>query len=108
MKNTGDLKVILGQIVRHERIGKGWTQQQLANACSLKRTTVSNIEAGRQALTVEQFCLIMDVLQKSPAKALELALGRLDQAGRQYKVEKVVTSTLEEETIQKHVLDALR
>ena len=108
MKRLERMKVVVGEMVRYERISRGWTQQQLADAIHQKRTTISNIEAGRQSLAIEQFCLIMKALGKKPEDALSLALRRLDTDHRQQKVEKIVSERLNDDIIKQHILDTLR
>jgi transcriptional regulator with XRE-family HTH domain len=109
MKEYENLRYVIGQIVHYQRTSKGWTQQQLADATELKRTTISNIEAGRQSLALEQFCLIMDVMGANPGSALETGLRRLRAEDRWRTVEKVVTSSnVHEKAIRKHILDALK
>lgn len=108
MKRLERMKIVVGEMVRYERISRGWTQQQLADTVQQKRTTISNIEAGRQSLAIEQFCLIMKALGKKPEDALSLTLRRLDNDHRQQNVEKVVSERLSDDVIKQHVLDTLR
>jgi transcriptional regulator with XRE-family HTH domain len=108
MRSLGSLKGVVGRLIREERTQKGWKQQQLADATDLKRTTISNIESGRQSLSLEQFCSIVDVLGKDAAEVLKVALRHLTSEERHDKVQQVVASSESEEVIQKHVLDALK
>ncbi len=109
MRELENLKYVVGQIVHYQRIGNGWTQQQLADAAELKRTTISNIEAGRQSLSLEQFCLIMGVLDVKAGDTLATALRRLTTEKRWSTVEKVVAaSQLKEKALRNHILDALK
>jgi len=52
------LIVLFGENVRAARLQKGWSQDDLADACALDRTYVSSIERGKRNPTlrvVEQF-----------------------------------------------------
>ncbi|WBB94259.1 helix-turn-helix transcriptional regulator [Verrucosispora sp. WMMC514] len=62
---TGDLLRAFGQRVRILRAERGLTQQQLADAIGLTRTSVTNIEAGRQetlATTLVRLATALDVV----------------------------------------------
>lgn len=52
----------LGQRIRERRIERGITQSQLAQLLSLSRTSVTNIESGRQKLLVHTLIQIASVL----------------------------------------------
>lgn len=103
-----NLRYVIGKMVRQERTAKSWTQQQLADATCLKRTTVSNIEAGRQSLTLEQFCLISDILGKDAGEMLTSSLVHLTTDDYKQKVQKIVERSAKDDIIQRHVLDALK
>jgi transcriptional regulator with XRE-family HTH domain len=49
---TGGYYKELGQRIRQARLDAGVTQEQVANAASLTRASVANIEAGRQQVLV--------------------------------------------------------
>lgn len=78
----------LGQRLREVRQERGFTQDQVAAAISLERTSITNIESGRQRLplhTLYEYCSILgiavsEVLPTSPAqlpkKQLLLKLGK--------------------------------
>ncbi|MFC0504273.1 helix-turn-helix domain-containing protein [Micromonospora costi] len=81
----GDLLVLLGQRVRTLRSACGWTQQQLADAIGLSRTSVTNIEARRQGdvgvTTLARLATalgvgIADLLDGAPARFPWLDLAR--------------------------------
>jgi len=42
-----------GQLIRAARKAKGWTQEQLAAEVDLSRTSITNIERGRQKLFLD-------------------------------------------------------
>jgi transcriptional regulator with XRE-family HTH domain len=53
---------LLGALVREQRRAKGVTQEQLAELLAINRTTLVNIEKGRQRLAVHQLVRIADHL----------------------------------------------
>jgi methanogenic corrinoid protein MtbC1/DNA-binding XRE family transcriptional regulator len=59
----------LGRHVQELRVGKGWTQQQLAEAAGLDRTYISGLEHGKQNPTVGALLRL--------GRALEVPLDRL-------------------------------
>lgn len=82
----------IGKRIHRLRKEKGYNQGQLASGIGLTRTSIVNIERGRQCLTVEgllKICAVLgctpnDILPKTPkAVAKELV-----------KVKKVVTEKL--------------
>jgi DNA-binding XRE family transcriptional regulator len=52
----------IGSKLRELRVGARLTQSQLAAKTKLARTSISNIEAGRQTLTVERLYQLVDAL----------------------------------------------
>ncbi|MBB3109116.1 transcriptional regulator with XRE-family HTH domain [Paenibacillus phyllosphaerae] len=54
---------IVGQNVRQQRLLKGWTQEQLANKTKLTRSSMANIETGRQRTQIEVIYYICFALQ---------------------------------------------
>jgi transcriptional regulator with XRE-family HTH domain len=60
----------LGQRIREARNHNGFTQQELAAKVDLTRTSVTNIELGRQKLLVHALVEIADALQVAPAQLL--------------------------------------
>lgn len=67
-------KAIASQI-RQLRETRKLHQQALAEAVHVKRTSISNIENGRQALSLDLFCKIAYALDCKPWELLELALA---------------------------------
>lgn len=66
----------VGQRVRVLRRQLGWTQQQLAALWAIPRSSVSKIERGLQAITLEQ----ADRLTLQVGVSLDLLVGRLPNA----------------------------
>lgn len=56
----------MGDRIRERRSGVGRTQQELADQLGLTRTSVVNIEKGRQHLAVHQLVLVADYLGCAP------------------------------------------
>jgi transcriptional regulator with XRE-family HTH domain len=74
----------LGDRIKEQRIAVGYTQQQLADALGLSRSSAVNIEKGRQHLAVHQLARIADFLGCPPADLIPaLAMSeRLSEALR--------------------------
>lgn len=66
----------VGQRVRALRRQLGWTQQQLAALWTMPRSSVSKIERGLQAITLEQ----ADRLTLQVGVGLDLLVGRFPPA----------------------------
>jgi transcriptional regulator with XRE-family HTH domain len=60
----------VGQRIREERDKCGLTQEALASLVSLTRTSITNIEKGRQTLLLHTFIDIASALQVAPEKLL--------------------------------------
>lgn len=60
----------LGQRIREERIRHGLTQKDLADRVDLTRTSVTNIELGRQKLLVHTLVDIAEALNIAPGTLL--------------------------------------
>lgn len=70
-----DLQQAVARHIRKARTAGGMQQQTLAEAVGVTRTSISNIENGRQALTLEMFYKISQVLKEDPGEFLKDALG---------------------------------
>jgi transcriptional regulator with XRE-family HTH domain len=69
MKN--DLNVAAGQAVATARGRVGMSQLELAKLLNKTRTSVSNIERGKQAMSLAMFCKISNLLHVAPYALLE-------------------------------------
>lgn len=73
-KTTHRLREILyyqiGEYIKDAREKKGLTQEELANACSLSRTSITNIEKGRQHLPLHTLYKIAFALNKEVSDLL--------------------------------------
>ena len=61
----------LGQTIRTRRDNAGMTQEDLAKAVRLSRTSVTNIERGRQQLLVHQLLDFAAALKAQPHELLD-------------------------------------
>ncbi len=57
------LYAAIGMAIREARQDQQMTQEQVADAIGFQRTSIVNIEAGRQRLTLDTLYDIADVLQ---------------------------------------------
>jgi transcriptional regulator with XRE-family HTH domain len=65
-----DFYVRLGEHIRAARTASGVTQQAMADRLGLNRTTMVNIEKGRQRLSVHQLVDLADALGCEPCDLL--------------------------------------
>ncbi|GLQ48388.1 hypothetical protein GCM10007862_34390 [Dyella lipolytica] len=61
---------LLGSKLREGREAAGLTQDQLAKAVGLSRTSVTNIERGRQRLMLDQFESLCSAVGKTSSEVL--------------------------------------
>jgi len=59
-----------GQILREARKTSGLSQEDLGKAVGLNRTSVSNIEKGRQKILLHTFCKVVRLLKLEPRDLL--------------------------------------
>jgi transcriptional regulator with XRE-family HTH domain len=52
----------LGSVIKSARESRGLSQAQLATRCDVERTTITNLEAGRQTLMIAVAVKIFEVL----------------------------------------------
>lgn len=57
--------------VKHTRLEQRLTQPGLAKKCNISRSTVANIEAGKQRVSLATFCKIADGLNINPSSILD-------------------------------------
>lgn len=63
----------LGKAIRKRREGCGLKQAELGNRLGLSRTSVTNIESGRQRLLADQLCRVATILECEVADLLPSA-----------------------------------
>lgn len=68
---ASDFYAALGANIRKRREKLGLTQDQLAGEIGLSRTSIVNIEAGRQGIAVHQFVDISESLAVAPGVLLK-------------------------------------
>lgn len=71
--NDDDFHRRLGALVRMKRLQRGLTQLQLARELGLTRSSVSNIEAGAQPLSLTGFVRLAELLAFDPGQVLNAA-----------------------------------
>lgn len=65
-----ELYILVGQLIRDARKKHGLTQDQLASLVSLTRTSITNIEHGRQKVLLHTLYEIADALAVEPGTLL--------------------------------------
>jgi transcriptional regulator with XRE-family HTH domain len=65
-----DLHVALGRKIREKRQANGLTQTELADAISISRTSLTNVELGRQRLLIDQLYKMAEALNARPQELL--------------------------------------
>lgn len=76
---TRTLQEILASTIKQSRITSGMQQHELAALVGLTRTSISNIELGKQALSVELFCKIVEHLKENPGEMLNRSLQKVSE-----------------------------
>jgi transcriptional regulator with XRE-family HTH domain len=62
--------LVVGELIRAARGAARMTQAQLAEGANLTRSSIANIEAGRQRVPLHVFALIADALDVRPTRLL--------------------------------------
>jgi transcriptional regulator with XRE-family HTH domain len=75
-----ELNYNAGQTVAKARTKKHMSQGKLAEALGITRTSVSNIERGKQAMSLATFCKIAHYLHIPPHELLERVTARPQRA----------------------------
>jgi transcriptional regulator with XRE-family HTH domain len=68
--NIERLYIAFGKLVRLHRVNRGFTQEKLGQLVGLSRTSITNIEKGRQHIALDQLFAIADVLKVRPESLL--------------------------------------
>lgn len=72
----------LGSAIKARRERLGLTQADLAEHLDLSRTSITNIERGRQRLLIDQFCRVAEILAVGRDELLAGALQRRSESKR--------------------------
>ena len=70
MEAPSKARGILAKNMRSFRLGQGWSQEQLAERCSLHRTYVGAIERGERNVSLDNIEKLADALGVSIATLL--------------------------------------
>lgn len=63
----------MGKILADRRQELGLTQSSVAAKLRIQRTSLSNIESGKQVLVLDVFYNLCEILKLSPAQVLDMA-----------------------------------
>lgn len=67
---TSDFYKAFGHQLRSHRRRREMTQQKLADAAGVKRTSITNMEKGQQQVFLHQACAIAEILDVRPSDLL--------------------------------------
>lgn len=70
LPDAGDLRAILAYNMRVFRVGKGWSQEELARRCGLDRTYVSAVERKRWNIALSNIEKMASALGVQPYQLL--------------------------------------
>lgn len=70
MVNPKSIYPLIGKEISRLRKNKKWTQEELAKAVSLTRTSITNIEKGRQKILIHTLWDLAEQLDVHPSKLL--------------------------------------
>jgi transcriptional regulator with XRE-family HTH domain len=71
-KTADHFYVEAGKLMRAAREKKGISQEQVGKAVGLSRTSINNIEKGRQKVLLDTFCKIARVIDEKPQALVAL------------------------------------
>jgi len=91
----------LGALVREARLKRKMSQEQLGDAVKLSRTSINNVEKGRQKLLLDAFCKVAIAVGEEP----QSFLGRYLESTKSAPVEKQIMELDAQE--QQFVRDAI-
>jgi len=73
VKQAKWLSIAVGKILADRRQELGFTQSDVAARLRIQRTSLSNIESGKQVLLLDVFYNLCEILSVSPAEVLDIA-----------------------------------
>lgn len=62
-----DIKSCIGCMIQSARLDKGFSQEEFADLIGISRASITNIEAGRQAVSLRALYLICCIVNESPS-----------------------------------------
>lgn len=71
----GDVRAVLAYNVRLLRVGKSWSQEELAMECALDRTYVSAVERARWNISLGNIQRLASALDTEPWRLLRPPVG---------------------------------
>lgn len=77
-----------GELVRQHRTNAGLTQEEVGSRVDLSRTSITNIEKGRQKVLLHQLFSLAAAFETSPASLLPEALQTHRAAEIEHKLRK--------------------
>lgn len=92
----------LGKSIRSRREALKMTQGDLGERLKLSRTSITNIECGRQRLLVDQFCRLLEILD---CRYEDLLAHALHQAPDQTRVSQLAKMPTVARFVQKALQD---
>jgi transcriptional regulator with XRE-family HTH domain len=75
MTEESDVVSVIAENVRRWRLKRSWSQEELADRCSLHRTYIGAIERGERNITVKTLFRVAEALQ---CNVLELLKAQRD------------------------------
>lgn len=85
---------ILGSEIRKARLKQHMDQQALADFVDITRSSISNIESGRQSVSLKMFCKLSQALTRDPAEFLNTILTEHPEAVSQDDTRKGIESSV--------------
>lgn len=70
------LNQLVAAAIKESRLRHGLQQQDLASVIGVTRTSISNIEHGKQAVSLSMFCKIADALNENPGDFINKILAK--------------------------------
>jgi transcriptional regulator with XRE-family HTH domain len=98
---TSSFYAELGRRVRERRTALRLTQDALASELGLQRTSIANLERGRQRISAEAVAILAAALRVSPAELLP------DQATRDSRLDELIRKQVPSE-LRPYLLSAAR
>lgn len=77
-QKRNELSVAVGALLAHQRRELHMTQAQLADKLRVQRTSISQIESGRQVLLLDLYYELCRLLSLSPVATLDSAIATMN------------------------------